>query len=253
MNYHLESNASDHALPLPVSRATGFSHEASPKGTKPHYLQARHLSVLHEIWTKGINLCIWQRENKPYWHAAIETILTNPRSLALDLTAPTPTEVAEQLCSFLGVDSHAAKFSLTSFGTDVANLTLIFATVSGVKHPRVRLTREEDGGCVLFHPDTPSLRMICTYAGPGTQWLENDNVRRQELGSRGRSHEAATNAAVIDPACIRTISTGHVVLFKGQLWPGEEENALIHRSPPVHSRGDYRILLRVDPSDLCSC
>jgi hypothetical protein len=253
MNYHLELNASDQALPLPVSRATGFSHEASPEWTKPHYLQAIHLSVLHEIRTKGINLCIWQRENKPYWHAAIETILTNPRSLALDLTAPTPTEVAEQLCSFLGVDSYAAKFSLTSFGTDVATLAVLFATVSGVKRPRLRLTREEDGGCVLFHPDTPSLRMICTYAGPGTQWLENDNVRRQELGSRGRSHEAATDAAVIDPARIRTISTGHVVLFKGQLWPGEEENALIHRSPPIHSRGDYRILLRVDPSDLCSC
>lgn len=107
MNYHLELNASDQALPLPVSRATGFSHEASPEGTKPHYLQASHLSVLHEIRTKGINLCIWQRENKPYWDAAIETILTNPRSLALDLTTPTPTEVAEKLCSFLGVEEAA--------------------------------------------------------------------------------------------------------------------------------------------------
>ena len=129
----------------------------------------------------------------------------------------------------------------------------LFATVSGVKRPRLRLTREEDDACALFHPDTLSLRMICTYAGPGTQWLENDNVRRHELGSQGRSDEAATNAAVIDPARIRTISTGHVVLFKGRLWPGEEENALIHRSPQVHSRGNYRILLRVDPCDLCSC
>jgi hypothetical protein len=36
--------------------------------------------------------------------------------------------------------------------------------------------------CRLFHEDNNIQRLLCTYHGPRTEWLDEDNIRREGLG-----------------------------------------------------------------------
>lgn len=217
-----------------------------------HFRISERIDILAQIQRPGINLCVWQRGFKAAWQKGIDVILRCPRSLSLDLTAPTGLQIAEYIGHFCATETQEMP-SLSKLGEDIACLADRFGKIAGVAHPRVRLTRVEDDGCALFHADTLSLRLLCTYAGPGTQWLGNDNVRRHELGFHGRSLEEATHAIVIDPLKILTLPKSHVAIFKGRLAEGEENNALVHRSAPVRRPSDTRIRLCIDLPDSCTC
>jgi len=221
-------------------------------GPALHYRTSDQMEILREIVTPGVNLCIWERPPNVRWELAIQAVLNHGKPLALDLTAPSAAQVAEAIQLHLTPDAKTGE-SVVSLAEDLFQLTVQFGAIAGIRHTRLRLTRVEDDGCALFHADTLSLRLLCTYAGQGTQWLENDNVRRDELGTHGRSFEQATAAMVINPAKIRTLPRAHVAILKGRLSEGEENNALVHRSSPVRFEDDIRLRLCIDPSDSCSC
>ncbi|WP_332310868.1 DUF1826 domain-containing protein [Alteromonas pelagimontana] len=44
---------------------------------------------------------------------------------------------------------------------------------------------------------------------------------------------------------IQTIQCGDVALLKGELWEGNENAGLVHRSPPI-AAGEKRLLLTLD-------
>ncbi len=136
---------------------------------------------------------------------------------------------------------------------DIAMLVARYAELTGVVRPRVRLERVEDGGCVLFHEDYMEMRLMCTYAGPGMQWVANQDVRRSELGLQGRSVREANAAAVPNADRIRSIPAGEVAVFKGALHPRCACGALIHRSAPVSSPSEFRIRLCIDATSNCAC
>lgn len=224
--------------------------DSSPAAS--HYQTSSNAEILRQIRSTGINLCIWERNPEAEWRPGIAAILQYQRSLSLDLTGPNGEQIAHSLARHCAADT-AMKNSLSALARDIAALAGRFGEIAGIKHPRVRLSRVEDEGCALFHADTLSLRLLCTYAGPGTQWVENDNLRRAELGSRGRNLEDATAAIVIDPAKIRTLPGAHVAIFKGRLAEGEEDNAWVHRSYPVRHPADFRLRLCIDLPDSCTC
>jgi len=185
------------------------------------------------------------------WIRAIEAILHHPSTLKLDLTAPDASSVADFIIARIEPDPDT-RSSIVALAADIHELSSRFADIADIKHPRVRLTRIEDEACALFHADTLRFRLLCTYAGPGMQWLKNDNVRRHELGSRGRTLVEATNAIVINQAAIQTVPETHVAIFKGRLFEDEEDNALVHRSSPLAHPTDYRLRLCVDFAS-CGC
>jgi len=100
--------------------------------------------------------------------------------------------------------------------------------------------------CRLFHTDRVGLRLICTYRGPGTQWLDEDNVNRGELGLRGRAMAVANRAMVRDPARIHTMDTGWVAVMKGDAFPGNDGGGLVHRAYPCEPGTPARLRLRLD-------
>jgi len=217
-----------------------------------HSQTSRQPEVLADIAQKGINICIWNRPRRPEWNHAITKILTHPNKLHLDLTAPSANEIAAFIQSQTVPDPETSA-SVESLAADIFDLSRRFAALAEIKHPRVRLTRIEDEGCALFHADTLVLRMLCTYAGPGTQWLENNNVRRDELGCRGRTLAEATAAIVVHSEKIRTLPEAHVAIVKGRLYEEEKHNALVHRSAPLRHPADYRLRLCIDYPNNCAC
>lgn len=213
-----------------------------------HFREGADPEVLREIAREDINLALWRREILPGWRDAFEAILRARDPLALDLKTPGEAVLFAELRRLLG---PGAASSLQLLADDMAELVRIFLDLSGKRHCRLRLTRIEDDGCALFHADTLALRLLCTYHGEGTQWLEDSNVRRGELGAQGRSIPAANAAIVIDPAAIRSLSPGDVAVFKGRLCPGAKP--LVHRSAPLRHAFDHRIFLCLDLPEACAC
>lgn len=222
-------------------------------GTPAHFLVSKQPAVLHRIATSGISLCVWSRPAEAQAAAAVRAILSAPTPLRLDVAAPTPEQIAAGIIAGLTRPGPRVRETVHHLANDIAMLAKKFGTVADTRHPRVRLTRVEDNCCALFHVDNLRLRMLCTYAGAGTQWLENRNVRRDQLGSQGRSVAEATRAIVVNPKTIRTIPGWHVAILKGGAWPGEESTAVVHRSAPVPDSASHRLVLCIDLPAACSC
>ena len=90
--------------------------------------------------------------------------------------------------------------------------------------------------CPRWHVDRVPIRMLCTYTGPGTEWLENQEVDKTKLSEPAIANGASQRAEI-----------GEVVLLKGALWQGNTGFGAIHRSPAPASVEERRILLTLDP------
>jgi hypothetical protein len=218
-----------------------------------HFLVSKQPAVLQRIATSGINLCVWARPAEAQAAVAVNAILSARNRLRLDLAAPTPERIAACIIECLIRPAPRVREAVLHLTKDIALLATKFGTVADIRHPRVRLTRVEDNCCALFHVDNLRLRMLCTYAGAGTQWLENHDVRRAQLGTQGRTLPEATQAIVVDPAAIHTIPGWHVAVLKGGGWPGEERTGVVHRSAPVSNSASHRLVLCVDLPAACAC
>jgi Protein of unknown function (DUF1826) len=115
--------------------------------------------------------------------------------------------------------------------TDILMLANRFAAVMDVGDVEIRLEHVTTNACKKFHGDYVTARLICTYVGPGTQWLEGEDAANCDCG---------------DPHNIRQLSTGDVALFKGRLWSAEPP--AIHRSPPIEGTGEERLVLAINPA-----
>ncbi|MFK7784932.1 MAG: DUF1826 domain-containing protein [Crocinitomicaceae bacterium] len=98
--------------------------------------------------------------------------------------------------------------------------------------------------CRKFHTDINDLRLLCTYSGPGTLWLEEDNIDRKALNSFKEDE-----LVVIDQSQIQQANTGDVVILKGATYPKEGTRAGVHRSPSIEEYGSQRLLLRIDTNE----
>ncbi|MEG8024766.1 DUF1826 domain-containing protein [Sphingomonas aurantiaca] len=111
---------------------------------------------------------------------------------------------------------------------DVAALTASFAAIMALSHVVIRLERVVGDACKRWHADYVPVRLISTYCGSGTQWIE-------------RSIDRAGGSPVERP---RSLTPGAVGLFKGRILAGEQ--AIVHRSPPIAGTGEARLLLVID-------
>ncbi len=123
---------------------------------------------------------------------------------------------------------------MDALASDIASLATQFAQIMDTDRVAIRLEVVETDACRRFHADYVTARLICTYVGPGTQWLD--------------AADAAALAAGADPEMltIRDIGTGDVAIFKGRLWAPDAP--AIHRSPPIAGTGVQRLVLVIDPA-----
>jgi hypothetical protein len=124
---------------------------------------------------------------------------------------------------------------------DIALLLEGFAITSMVKDLRLALSPVITNMCRRFHTDVNDMRLLCTYAGPGTLWLPNDAVNEKAISSRDPDMPIERS-----PEDVQQVATGHVAIIKGALYPGDRVAACVHRSPTIEETGQQRLLLRID-------
>lgn len=129
----------------------------------------------------------------------------------------------------------------SAFADEIRSLIRLFAAVADTTVVRVKLEVERGDRCRYFHTDRISLRLLCTYLGPGTEWVPDAFVDRSALCS-------GDNAAIVpDPRRVQCLAPFWVGLFKGDLHPECPGRGNVHRSPPIGRRRNIpRILLTID-------
>jgi hypothetical protein len=121
------------------------------------------------------------------------------------------------------------------------------------KHVRVRFDVVRTDSCRKFHQDYVALRLLVTYAGAGTEWVDDGDVVRSELGRVDVPLGEANARIVPDCRAIRRASAGDVLVLKGASFPRNEHRGAVHRSPPIETApGHARLVLRIDVAS-CSC
>ncbi|MEM6525245.1 MAG: DUF1826 domain-containing protein [Bacteroidota bacterium] len=126
------------------------------------------------------------------------------------------------------------------FWQDVENIVADFLEFSDHGTGVLHLRMVTNNACTKFHTDGYRLRLFSTYHGPGTEWLPEDAINRDALGTNNE-------CIIVDPDKIRQMRAGHVAIFKGER-PGRRNSVrgIVHRSPTIANTLEKRIILRVD-------
>lgn len=132
---------------------------------------------------------------------------------------------------------------------DIKWLAEIFEMISGAKKIGLRLAELHSPMCPGFHYDKVSLRLICTYTGPATQWLDNAFVARQQRNPHNLN-EAKRVILLAGESEIQELGNYDIGLLKGENWLDEngsnEGKGVVHRSPPKESHDYRRVILTLD-------
>ncbi|MFO3721433.1 DUF1826 domain-containing protein [Pseudomonas sp. HLMP] len=188
--------------------------------------------VLAEILQDGVNLAVWQRRLA----AQVEDFAALLLSLGQPMADERVIDVDEREMPVLpGLLSGAADLhGYEGFVADVAWLVSAYTCLLGARRVGLRLRVLEGTMCPRFHVDHVPLRLLTTYAGKGSEWLEE-----------GRIDRTALPHATPPVDNIQCLQVGAVALLKGEKWLGNEGAGLIHRSP-LTGAGELRLLLSLD-------
>ncbi len=123
------------------------------------------------------------------------------------------------------------------FVDDILVLTDMFSCLFELKQVGFRLCVLNKSMCPRFHTDKVPCRLITTYTGKGTEWLD---WRIDDL-----SILDACNSEHLHPDFIHRLDEGDIALLKGDKWPEKDSLGVIHRSPAL-SGNEKRLLLTLD-------
>ena len=194
-------------------------------------VRGREAEILSEITWPGIAACIWERRLPE----AMEDWLDGALVCGIpEVRCELPVHLVEaellEACERVGLVASAGR---DLFCQDVSGLALQMAQLLGCERVLLRVEIARDAQCPKFHLDHVPARLLCTYRGPGTEYVVEDKVD--------------------EPSRYRHMKQGAVGLFHGALWgthvKGEQpvRPALLHRSPALSEADSKRLLLVLDP------
>lgn len=132
------------------------------------------------------------------------------------------------------------------FAADINFLVEMYGVLLGCPAVGLRLEVLGRAMCPRFHVDQTGIRLLCTYQGPGTEWLEDGAADRSKLGPVSAGIGDERSGIIRDPSGIHRIPPFAVALLKGSGWQGNSGRGIIHRSPQVPQSGVPRVLLAMD-------
>ena len=203
----------------------------------PHWAYGDDIGVLPRIFEDGITLAVMERALPVNLRDSVAAQLTADARLDWRWRGAPGEAMRADLRQRLPVPERAAAL-LDDIGTIASALAFLFDTAT----IGIRLRLLDEAMCPRFHVDNLAVRLVTTYAGPGSEWLPEHAVNRAGLGAP----RADKPEIVTDPAAIGRLGVGDLALLKGDGWIGNEGRGLVHRSPRP-APGQRRLLLALDP------
>ena len=176
---------------------------------------------LVQVLEPGAQLCVWQRheESLPVEGLAGQDAVVGKHTLEVLKSGQSPTLRGGQ-----------ARKVLTA---DLEMLGELLCDLVGSPSFGLRVAHVSHAMCPGWHIDKVTMRIVCTYSGPGTEWLHDQTVARSALRDVTGKYISA--------------GTGDVVFLKGSGWPGNEHFGAIHRSPELSPGAGPRTVVTLDP------
>jgi len=195
------------------------------------YVTGHEPEVLTRIYDTHINLCILKRsiEHAIRMYAAYLQQEHVDFQLTRQVNVQSLADVLEE-----SLPAHSMS---TCFIEDVVMVVDMFSCLFGLEKIGLRLIVLNKTMCPRFHSDRVPCRLVTTYSGKGTEWLDREGIDRSALET---SKESITEHDIV-----QRLSEGDIALLKGDQWEGNEEMSIIHRSPSLNA-DETRLLLTLD-------
>jgi hypothetical protein len=185
---------------------------------------------LSAIYSEHVNVAEWRRDlSAAVGHYAANMVQQFP-SFSLRQVVPADVDSHNIFKHLPGLAGNAEQ-SQREFAKDLALLCDMYACLFDVDQIGLRLSVLNKAMCPRFHVDHVVCRMICTYWGPGTEWLPEVSVNRKAVDRMDNNSEAISTEEYQNETNIQRLGEGCVALLKGEKWPGNEGRGLVHRSP----------------------
>lgn len=181
--------------------------------------------ALAAIRSPDCNLAIWRRATFADFMPLTEG---EPKDLRFESG---PADVAATLRHALIENDFRGAVLHQTLAADAAILAGLFCEALDLARFELRLEVVRTDSCRKFHVDYVSARLITTYAGVGTDWLDDADADRVAAGD--------------PPQKINRMEAFDVGLFKGKL---ATDRPAIHRSPPIAGTGAARLLMVLNPA-----
>ena len=201
-------------------------------------VQSKEPAILAEIYLEETNIVIWQRELSTMLKDSVKDFLASNRTFQTVMTV-TPQDALSSIRESLGVGSES------ELSTNIAELVDMFCCLFGLKHAGLRLSVLDRAMCPKFHVDKVPCRLVTTYQDIATEWLPEQAIDRTKLGAENNGLANIQPGHFQNRNIVQRLSSGDVALLKGELWEGNENAGLVHRSPAL-SDGEHRLLLTLD-------
>ncbi len=129
---------------------------------------------------------------------------------------------------------------------DIEELAALLCSATGSRQARIRFDVVSGVQCPRFHVDNVQARLLCTYRGAGTQWLDDADADRCRLGVGAQGQPDESSGLILRPGAVQSLPAFAIALLKGRRWPGNAARGAIHRSPPVSPSAGPRVLVAID-------
>ena len=121
---------------------------------------------------------------------------------------------------------------------DIGELVRAFAGITRSDSVDVRLERVDHDACWKFHRDAVEARLVTTYRGPTTEWVQMAHAE----------HALQEQKRFTGP--LERLGEHDVALFKGS--SAGPNDGIVHRSPPIAGTGRTRLFLCLNKRSVVS-
>lgn len=121
---------------------------------------------------------------------------------------------------------------------DIDDLVDAFSNITKSNLVDIRLESIDHDACWKFHRDNVVARLLTTYRGPATQWIQPrhaDQALRDQQDFDGP---------------LESLQISDVAIFRGNSTKPDE--GIVHRSPPMAGTGGARLLLCLNKQSITS-
>lgn len=188
-------------------------------------------AVLNAVRASDTNLVLWRRRLPEALERGIARLdLSSVDDIELEASVEDfHAEVTRALASA----GYSQDMTSILLATDIALLAERLASIARTSALQLRLEVVETDACRRFHADYVTFRLLTTYLGQGTQWLDAADAAALAAGTP------------LGSLTVQQLAAGEVAILKGRILA--DRDPAIHRSPPIADMGEQRLLCAINP------
>lgn len=180
--------------------------------------------------------------NRPVNAEITKYLVSANLSYGAKFILPVGQSFSSKLLANNALPNHAGRDALLA---DLDNLSELYADLMDCPQIGIRLEVLSGAMCPKFHVDKTGIRMLCTYQGQGTEWLEDAYANRAKLGMTAGNLSDSESGLILHTKGIQQVPLFAIALLKGSAWQGNHMHGIIHRSPRVLDNKP-RVLVAMD-------